>query len=419
MNPVMVIRGGYAITDDFEGMGTAQRLTANPPFISSYYYQSGSPTATTAGNPIKVSQGFNSGALNVVQSKYNAWDPNIKPELIQQYNLTLQTLLSHTFTFQIGYVGNVAQHLVIPEPINQETVPGNTATEPFAKLVGVGGQIYETLAEGYSNYNAMQVQLRQRQLHGLEYTLNYTWAKNMTNNPGYFGTGGVDGPGTYPQNIYNPHGDYGVAAFDVRNAVNFVGTYAVPFGRGRDYGSHVNRYVDWAIGGWKVSTNAVLYSGFPVTIGSSLTNVTNNGGGARANQYRPLIIKNRSLLHWFGTDPTATPCTLLPGSTNNNPLCAYGNEVSSTTFGQQYAFGTAHVGTERAPGFRDVDLSAFKQFRTYKDQFVQFRADAFNVGNISSYAAPAATVSTTATFGQITSNLSPPRQIQLSLKYEF
>jgi len=260
MNPQMVIRGGYAITDDFEGMGTAQRLTANPPFISSYYYQSGSPTATTAGNPIKVSQGFNSGALNVVQTKYNAYDPNIKPELIQQYNLTLQTAMGPHFTWQIGYVGNVAQHLVIPEPINQETVPGNTATEPFSGLVGVGGQVYETLAEGYSNYNAMQIQLRQRQWHGLEYTFNYTWAKNMTNNPGYFGTGGVDGPGTYPQNIYNPHGDYGVAAFDTRNAANFVGTYAVPFGRGRDYGSHVNRFVDWAVGGWMPFCTVVFRS---------------------------------------------------------------------------------------------------------------------------------------------------------------
>jgi hypothetical protein len=115
----------------------------------------------------------------------------------------------------------------------------------------------------------MQVQLRQRQWHGLEYTFNYTWSKNMTNNPGYFGIGGVDGPGVYPQNIYNPHGDYGVSGFDTRNAANFVGTYAIPFGHGRDYGSHVNRFVDWAIGGWKVSTDAVLYSGFPITIGSS------------------------------------------------------------------------------------------------------------------------------------------------------
>jgi hypothetical protein len=66
-----------------------------------------------------------------------------------------------------------------------------------------------------------------------------------------------------------------------------------------------------------------------------------------------------------------------------------------------------------------IDTSAFKQFHTYKDQYIQFRADAFNVGNIASYSAPAATATTTSTFGQITSTLSPARQIQMSLKYAF
>jgi len=410
MNPQMVIRGGYGVTDDFEGMGAAQRLTQNPPFIPQYSYSSTVPSAASGGTPIQVSQGFNVGGLTPgASNKYEAWDPNIKPELIQQYNLTLQTLVGSRFTFQIGYVGNVAQHLVIPEPINQQTIPGatNTATQPFIGLVGKGGQVYLTLAEGYSNYNALQVQLRQRQWHGLEFTFNYTFAKNMTNNPGYFGTGGVDGPGTYPQNIYNPHGDYGVAAFDTRNAANFVGTYALPFGHGREYGDHANRFVDWAIGGWKVSTEAVLYSGFPITIGSSNASASNNGGGARASQYRPLRVMNRSLLHWFGTGPSAAPC-----ASADNGTCAYGAELPNS-------FGTAHVGTERSPGYRVVDSSMFKQFRTYKEQFIQVRIDAFNVGNIASYSAPGSTASTLSTFGQITSTLSPARQLQYSLKYEF
>ncbi|WP_158821427.1 TonB-dependent receptor [Granulicella sp. S156] len=410
MNPQMVIRGGYGITDDFEGMGAAQRLTQNPPYIPQYSYSSTAPSAASGGTPIHVGQGFTVGGLTPgASNKYEAWDPNIKPELIQQYNLTLQTLLGSHFTFQIGYVGNVAQHLVVPEPFNQQTIPGptNTGTQPFAALVGTGGQVYLTLAEGYSNYNAMQIQLRQRQFHGLEYTFNYTWSKNMTNNPGYFGIGGVDGPGTYPQNIYDPHADYGVSGFDTRNAASFVGVYAIPFGHGRDYGSHVNRFVDWAIGGWKVSTEAVLYSGFPITIGSTNNSASNNGGGARANQYQKLIIKNRSLAHWFGTDPSATPCI---GASNN--VCAYGAELPNS-------FGTAHVGTERAPGYRVVDSSMFKQFRTYKEQYIQFRIDAFNVGNIASYAAPGSTATTPSTFGQITSTLSPARQLQYSLKYRF
>jgi hypothetical protein len=413
MNPQMVIRGGYGVTDDFEGMGAAQRLTQNPPFIPSYTYTSTPPSATSGGTPIHVSQGFTVGGISTgASTKYEAWDPNIKPELIQQYNLTLQTLMGRNFTFQLGYVGNVAQHLVVPEPYNQDTVPGNPATQPFAGLVGINGQVYLTLAEGYSNYNAMQIQLRQRQWHGLEYTFNYTWSKNMTNNPGYFGTGGVDGPGTYPQNIYDPHGDYGVAAFDTRNAANFVGTYAIPFGHGRDYGSSVNRFVDWAIGGWKVSLDAVMYSGFPITIGSTNNSASNNGGGARANQYTKLIVKNRTLAHWFGTDPSATPCAGSNVVAGVMQPCAYGGELPDS-------FGTAAVGTERAPGYRVVDTSAFKQFHTFKEQYIQYRVDAFNVGNIASYSAPASTATTTATFGQITSTLSPARQLQMSLKYEF
>jgi hypothetical protein len=77
------------------------------------------------------------------------------------------------------------------------------------------------------------------------------------------------------------------------------------------------------------------------------------------------------------------------------------------------------VGTERAPGYRVVDASAFKQFRTYKEQFIQFRAMRSTWATSASYSAPGSTATSTATFGQITSTLSPARQIQYSLKYEF
>ena len=162
--------------------------------------------------------------------------------------------------------------------------------------------------------------------------------------------------------------------------MNFVGTYAIPFGHGRDYGSHVNRFADWAIGGWKASLDAVMYSGFPITIGSSNASASNNGGGARANQYHKLTVTGRSVANWFGTGPDALPCTGTAGATinANGVACAYGPEAANS-------FGTARVGTERAPGYRVVDTSLFKQFRTFREQFVQLRIDAFNVGNIASY----------------------------------
>lgn len=405
MNPQVVIRGGYGITDDMEGTGANLRLSQNAPFISQYSNTGVGPSATSGGTYVGAGQGFSVGSTTFSSTRYEAWDHNLKPALIQQFNLTTQVLLNSKTTFQVGYVGQLGQHLVIPKNVNQYTTPGVPSSAPFASLVGTGGTVYFTTAEGYSNYHGMQVQIRQRVSHGLEYTFNYTFSKALTNNPGFYGVSGVDGASVFLQNIYNPHGDYGPAGYDTRNAVNFVGVYDIPFGHGREFGADVNRFVDWAIGGWKLSGDAVLYSGFPITI--TTTNVANaNAGTARANQYQPLRVNHRTLTHWFGTNPTAIPCT---GANNN--VCAYGPELPNS-------FGTAHVGTERAPGYRVIDMSLFKAFRTYKEQTLEFRLDAFNTFNMASYAAPSASA-VSSQFGLITSTLSPARQFEYALKYRF
>jgi hypothetical protein len=404
-NPMFVIRGGYGITDDMEGTGANLRMTQNPPFVFQYLNTAQVPTATSGGTPLSVRNGFGTNAVGS-STLYNAWSPRIRPSLIQNFNLTSQILLNSKTSVQMGYVGQVGQHLIIPENANQWTTPGDSSTAPFKGLVGTGGTVYLTQSEGISNYHALQVQVRQRETFGLEYTINYTWAKSMTNNPGFYGVTGVTGASVFPQNIYDPHADYGVSGFDTRNSVNGTMVFALPFGHGRHFGSSWNRAVDEVIGGWKISGDAILYSGFPITI--SATNVSNaNAKTARANQYRPLIVKNRSLLHWFGTDASAVPC----GATDNG-TCAYGAE-------QTNSFGTARVGTQRAPVYRLIDMSVFKEFRTYKEQVILVRVDAFNTFNMASYSAPASSSVASTTFGQIVSTLSPARQLQWSAKYRF
>ena len=407
LNRGVVIRGGYGITDDFEGTGANLRISQNAPFIFQYTNTGTTPSTSSGGTPAPVENGFAQapGNVSVASTRYQAWAHNLRPSLIQQYNVASQVEVNSKTTFQIGYVGEVGQHLIVPENVNQYMTPGVASTAPYAKLVGTGGIVYLTQSEGLSNYNAMQVTIRQRESHGLEYTFNYTWSKSMTNNPGFYGVSGVDGASVFPQNIYDPHGDYGVAATDSRNAVNFTAVYALPFGVGRDFGSNWNRVLDGALGGWKLSGDAILYSGFPITVIS--TNVANaNAGTARANQYLPLKVIGRSLTNWFGTDPSAKPCT---GAFNG--ICAYGPELTNT-------FGTSRVNTERSPGYRIIDMSIFKEFRTYREQTLIFRADAFNAFNLASYAAPGNSVSTS-TFGLITSTLSPARQFQFALKYRF
>ena len=83
-------------------------------------------------------------------------------------------------------------------------------------------------------------------------------------------------------------------------------------------------------------------------------------------------IVHRSALDWWGTDPSATPCV----SQTDNQTCAYGEETANS-------FGTAAIGTERDPGYYQVDSSLFKDFSITEGQKLGFRLDAFNVLNVA------------------------------------
>ncbi len=405
----IVLRGGYGITDDLEGTGANLRLTQNPPFFHSFLETASAPTSTSTGSPIAVQNGFanassNAGALH---TQYFAWQRNLRPALIQEFNLTNQFEINSNTSAQIAYVGEIGQHLIVPQDGNQWPNPctATCTNAPFYNLVGQTGALKITQSEGISNYNAMQATLRREESNGLEYTINYTWSKAMTDNPGFYGSTGVDGAGAYWQNSYDPMGDYGPAGYDTRNNLSATMVYALPFGRGHALGSNWNQFMDESLGGWKLAGSAILYSGFPITI-SGPNNANVNSYASRADQYLPLHISHSSVSDWFGTDPSARPCS---GAFNG--VCAYGPELP----GQ---FGTARVGTQRAPGYRQVDLSAFKDFKVHESQQVQFRADMFNAFNLASYNNPDNYILDT-TFGQITSTRSPQRQAQFSVEYQF
>jgi len=115
---------------------------------------------------------------------------------------------------------------------------------------------------------------------------------------------------------------------------------------------------------------------------------------------------------WFGTDPTAQACASRSVTQPAGSECAYGRPKQD--------FGTAHVGTERGPGFQNYDLSLSKDFATVREESLKIRADAFNAFNIASYGQPNSYIGANpANFGQITGTASGPRKIQLSAVYRF
>jgi hypothetical protein len=285
---------------------------------------------------------------------------------------------------------------------------------PYFNLVGQSGSIVETQSDSMMNYNGMQVQVRHREHNGVEYTVNYTYSKALSNNPGFFNanSSGNNGPNYSPywQNAYNAHADYGPSSMDSRHILNATGVYELPFGHGKRFGGNMNRWVDEAAGGWKLTGTAMVFSGLPITIGGP-NNANVHSGASRASQYRKLEIHDRSVAKWFGTDPSATPCSTAGEGALTTSTCAYGAAANNT-------FGTASNGSERSPGFEQIDLTAGKAFKITEGQSIEYRADFFNAFNLASYNYPDANISDS-NFGQISDTRSQPRIVQMSLHYNF
>ena len=281
----------------------------------------------------------------------------------------------------------------------------------------------ETASRGISNYHSLQATLQHHQAKGLEFLVNYTFGKSLTNSIGYMGVDGGGDDDSYWQDVNNPRKNYGPSSFDARQSVSGTAIYDLPFGRGKPFGAGWNNITDGFLGGWQLSMNARLNTGYPLTIhmngeqcqNNCVENLSNDFYGF-ANHYGPMKIAGRGMVggmfKWFGTDPTAIPCASHNATQPAGSQCAYGRPSQD--------FGTTSVGTERGPGFQNYDMSISKGFKTFKEETLKARVDAFNAFNIASYGQPNTYIGGDPTnFGQISGTSSAPRKFQLSLVYQF
>ncbi|MBL8178458.1 MAG: hypothetical protein JNK48_27540, partial [Bryobacterales bacterium] len=348
-----------------------------------------------------------------------AWDLDLRPQFTNQYNFTLEYQLGRGTSFSAGYVGNRATHLIVPHEANQPlpgTGPFNTwinlnDRRPLARVLPNVGNIALTESSGTSNYNSLQVTARHRLSGGLELISAYTFSKTLTDNLGYYGCAAVNSDGAYWQNAYDRRANFGPACFDARHNFSIGGLYALPVGQGKKFGSGIGRALDMIAGGWSLNYFLTAHSGFPVTVNAAAAQ-TNTGqsvrGNVRANYYRRMAITSQTVDRFFGPVDASSFC---PAGVDDGK-CAYGIPALGT-------FGTAGVGTLRAPSFFNLDTSIGKKFRVSERQYVDFRVEFFNVLNHVSYGPPGRDITAVGTFGQITSQVTQPRNMQFGLKYYF
>jgi Carboxypeptidase regulatory-like domain len=400
-----VIRGAFTISSYLEGTGTNLRLPLNPPFTTEFNtnYTGALPNSRTSQGLTVLQSPSDPFAGSIIR----LWDPNVRPAVVQQWNLSVQHQFAKDMTLQVGYVGQHGTHLMVPMPYFQRQLLGRDAagkpiTAPSPYLSGNPalasiGQISGTESNGNQRYDALQSTLQKRFSGGLQFQVAYTFSKAMANSSGYYGSwGGQTTPSSpYWQNLYDSRAEWGPTFYDSKHMLSAYAVYELPVGRGKKYAASLNPVANAVIGNWQVSGIYQARTGFPLTISGDDASGTNSRGG-RANCIAPAEVFGKRNVpgvlgyQWFDRN-------------------AYGPAAPAS-------FGTCGVGTVRGPGMSTIDLSLQKFFPVTEGKRLEFRSEFINFTNTPILNSPSTGLGDA--LGRITSSQGA-RVIQLALKFLF
>jgi TonB dependent receptor len=449
-----VIRAGFGIFYgglQSEGNGN---LGANFPWSNSANFypqtcvQDNCPSLAAQGVTLQAGllPATDNGQLQtfISQPGFHSIDPNIKPPYTMTYSFGLQQQVSPNTSFTMTYVGNLSRHLELYGAPN--TAPGlwrpGTNTNPFNPFPDLGG-VGEVHFAGVSTYNSLQTKFEKRYSHGLTFLATYTWAHALddaSDAGGLFSAIGNRQPALIPyiDELTN-------SVFDIRHRFTINANYELPFGRSRAFLGNAPRWLDEIVGGWSSSLTYAAQTGTPFTVSPNIS--TAAGGGARAYPVgSPFVGGGKP----DPSNPSLTSCPAQVKTKANyfNP-CAFRNPLP----GEMISDATHPVGsinpdgvpveflapvTDKAtaiallgpvqnniygPGYYQVNSSLFKNFSVWREQSLQFRADAFNLLNHPTLGGPNGSMN--ANGGLISgpkffqNNTPDARFFQLALKYVF
>jgi hypothetical protein len=451
-------------------------VTLAPPFVQPIFAQSGAtlaaPFGTTAPpQPVGSAAAFQALLPNIAQTEsgeypagnkfgpflFGGYDINNKLPYTENWTFDIQYQPSNSWLFSVGYVGNHGQHEVLPIPFNEPQIA--TATHPVnGQIYSYGGTntgncctlepistsefsgnapirvpyigydmnsvLYE--AEGVSNYDALQLQVRKRLSFGLQLTGTYTWSHALDEQSGLglFFTG--NNPGT-------PRSSYASADFDQTHVFLVNYSYAIPkVTTNKTLGAFLN---GWVLGGQTVAQSGEPYSVYDYS--GSVGSLYFGTDIELANPIVPLkpgVTAGQAQLQ--GTTginagkPVLnvndfSPQFVAPG-TNGVPACD-----SSGCDIYESLFGATGRNIFRAPFQVRFDMTIGKEFAFAERYRLRFNFDAFNVFNHPDFDAPNNDVTFFPGFspppsfppegalGQIQHTLGSSRFLQLSMHLSF
>jgi hypothetical protein len=360
-----VLRGGYGIYYDTPSQdfflvqsfasGGNGNLGTNPIGDLTTFNQTFPANAVipfTAGVPV-----FGTGAAPTSNISLFAVDRDLRTPYVQNYNLNIQQQLFNGMVLQVGYVGSRGSKLFRVRNINQAT-PGPAATaqqrRPFNAQFPQFSFINFLDASANSNYNSLQISLRQR-TKTLVFNVAYTLARSIddASNGLFSGTRGI----SFPQDSFNLRAERAVSSFDFRNRFTANATYQLDFLAGLLPGLPKRLTEGFQIGGIFTAQ-----SGIPVTPFFS-----GNVSGTGELNDRPNVIRN-------------------PNRGTNSATRAF--DTGAFTLPAPGTFGNAGRNIIVGPGFYVVDFSLTKTTKITEKVSLQFRGEIFNLFNRANLSPP-------------------------------
>ena len=329
---------------------------------------------------------------------------NFVNQLLQgQIGTTAATLQGRTASNEVYYCRLVGANFGPCRDLGY-TSPSSYPINFWAPNPYVGQNDWMT-DNSWGTYNGLQVVLRQRLNHGATFTFNYSWSHALTDMPNQStASGNVLNYTT----IRNFNLDKGPIGNDRRQTYAVYGTYDLPFGPGRKW-NNTNPVLSRVFGGWTMGAIVNVLSGAQTFTGSAYRTLNNYGDGGvllqglSASQFRSMLLESpRSRPAGVAAVITADP-SLIAASGTANPAYLQPWQVAGTLGDRFYITG---------PWYWTLDTSLKKDVPIKERVHLTLQGEFLNVLNHPEFGMPTLTPTST-TFGQVTSSLVGPRNIQL------
>ena len=445
----LVVRGGYGWAYDYIYLNPITNLRFAAPFVPSFSLNS---TAIAGANSYAALAAGTSQAQKDARAAIGSFLPTqvnfgdlspVRQDLANprtdQWNGGVEYQLRPDLVVKASYIGAKGKFLQVSLPINllpdsvrpaaavnlaDETNRLGQFSRAFGKENGTASgslvnnrldhrfnNVTQVQSVGTSIYHSGQFEFVKQFRHGLSFQGSYTYGHSIDDTSDALGV--LVNDTSQIQDPRNLGSNRGNSQFDLRHRFVLSHYWELPFG------NHLSGVAGKLLGGWAMSGEFSIQSGFKSSVfSSSRRGISDNfllgGGVVRANgdtsAFTP--VPDGSAVSALIPDTcsrgvntnTKTTCTNTSGFPLTQPLL--GN------------IGTSARNSLPLARFQDWDWSFIKNTRIYENHTLQFRAEFYNIFNHTNFSGFVSNL-TSRSFGTYQSTASNSRQIQIALKYTF